>query len=132
MSVWAGDGEPIDRYGHELRKSKKDRKCTACRETIRKGDFYAYQFWLCDGSYSSSERCLRCEAIYVTLTPKVRERDREDFCAPDLDCGHTWEENFNEPPPPEVARLAFMTREEMQAEFGSVIERNRRLARGLE
>ena len=34
-------------------------------------------------------------------------------------CGHDWEDVFEGPPPPEVARLAFLTQEEAQREMAT-------------
>ena len=123
MSVWCGDGEPIVRHGTDYRRSKTLRNCRACAEPILPGDYYAREFALYDGSYEITRRCLRCEAIYVEL--QGMPCDADEGIAPALNCGHTWEENFDEPPPLHVARLAFMTRAEMQAEFGSVLAANR-------
>lgn len=99
---------------HEHRVARKEHKCSACRETIRPGDLYSYNFFVLEGSNSTVKRCLRCETIYSEISKRL---DGDSVPDERLQCGHSWEENFNEPPPDEIARLAFMTKDEIQAEF---------------
>lgn len=124
MSVWCGDEDPCSVWSESLRSARKEHRCSACRETIRVGDRYHYTFYVNDGSPGRVKRCLRCEAIYRTLEAKFEDArarddgDVEDGEMPDirLDCGHTWQQRWREEPPEDVARLAFMSRDEIQAE----------------
>ncbi len=115
MSTYAGDGEPVVRYDEEVRRAKKARVCSSCRELIGAGDLYHRTAALFDGSWEVVNRCARCEAMYRFLKPLVRARDREDVCDPRLQCGHTWGDNFEGEPPIAVQALAFLMPHEAQA-----------------
>lgn len=104
--------ETYDVYSERIRRAAKDHVCDACKETIRKGDRYCRVFIMWEGEPQSHVRCLRCDAMHEylrTLSPG------EMWPAERLDCGEEFEEHWGKEPPPEVAALAFMTREEMQA-----------------
>lgn len=90
-------------------RARHEHRCLACKETIRVGDRYARTFTVVDGDASSYKHCLRCDAILLAL-------DKAGAEAVDvrLSCGHSWEENFG-PCPEQIARLAFVTRDEAQA-----------------
>lgn len=111
MSVDCGDEYP-DVYSNGLRRARKEHECDACAETIRRGDRYHYTFCVFEGSANTTKRCARCELMYRALLPLI---DDESTCDPELNCGHTFENNFGEAPPPELARLAFVTPDEAQA-----------------
>lgn len=117
MSVDSYDCEPWKFFSRLDRRARKDHECSACCETIRRGDVYSEATYLADQTPDRSRHCLRC----VALSSRIGEehRRRRTGCAPavDLDCGHTWREEFREEPPPDVARLAFATPAEMQAEY---------------
>jgi hypothetical protein len=110
MSVDCGE-EPFDVYRDGIRRARVAHKCSACGETIRRGDQYHYTFTVFEGSAETIKRCARCELMYRVLVP-IQSDDMA--CDPELKCGHTWEDNFREPPPPEVAALAFLTPDEAQ------------------
>lgn len=110
MSTDCGE-EPVDIYESAVRRSRKDRKCHACRELIRRGDRYHTTRMLFEGQWQHTNRCARCEALVRVLSPLM---DDEQVCDPTLDCGHRWEENFGEPPPLAVQALAFLTPGEAQ------------------
>lgn len=96
----------------EQRRARKEHACDACGETIQPGHVYANHFTVFRGDAENVKRCLKCETIYQHLCSL---EDDADF-QPDirLACGHTYEENWNRPPPDEIARLAFMTPDEIQ------------------
>jgi hypothetical protein len=115
MSVDCTDGEPFDVYpNNRIQRARVEHKCGACREPIRRGDMYSYTFAVFDGSPEAIKRCARCELLYRALVPIQPE---DTACDPELNCGHTWEENFGDPPPEHVARLAFVTPDEAQTLF---------------
>lgn len=115
MSTYAGDGEPVDRFCEEVRRAKKARRCGACREAIDAGDLYHRSAFLYAGEWEVINRCARCEAMFRFLAPLVRARDSEDVCDSRLNCGHTWQDNFEGEPPVAIQALAFLTKEEAQA-----------------
>lgn len=110
MSTDAGE-EPVDIYESAVRRSRRDRKCHACKETIRRGDRYHTDRVLFEGRWEATDRCARCETMFRILDPLMGSYE---VCAPELNCGHTWEQNFGEPPPVEIQALAFLTPSEAQ------------------
>lgn len=90
------------------RQARRAHKCCACSEGIRPGDRYHYASWVHDGRAGSFKHCARCWAIFLALTDQIEVVD------PRLACDTTWEDAFYEPPPPEVAALAFVSRDEAQ------------------
>ena len=76
-----------DAYSERVRKARKDHRCCACRETIRKGDRYFYTSGIWDGRPESYKHCIRCMEML------------------------RWLEALADDPP---AELAFMTPDEMQ------------------
>lgn len=120
MSVDCYDCESWQVEPQERRqRARKEHRCDACCETIRRGDIYIYEFSVFDGNAESLRRCLRCDTIYQHLIDRHRgmedsEVDRE------LRCGHTYREVFEQEPSDEIAQLAFLTADEAQAKFGRV------------
>src|SRR5690606_9515832 len=112
VSVDCFDAEPAQKWGTDIRRARSDYRCCACRETIRRGDRYARQYVLFEGKYQNWKRCLRCEAIYQWLVEN--NPDSDSGVDERLNCGHTFEDIHGEPPPLELARLAFMTADEAQ------------------
>jgi hypothetical protein len=96
------------------RRARKDHKCRACGIKIRRGDLYVYHFSLFEGQVDTVKRCLACDAIYEHLCSIT---DFENQPMPALNCGHEYKEVHGREPPPEIARLAFMTPAEMQTEL---------------
>ncbi len=90
---------------HEWRRARKAHDCCACDEGIRPGERYHYTSQLFDGSWQSWKHCARCYAICTALWA-----DGAGAIELELNCGEVWDD-----PPPEVARLAFLTRAEAQA-----------------
>lgn len=89
--------------------ARKEHKCMACRETIRRGHRYHRHASVYDGSISVWRHCVRCwlmcEALWKAGAGYI------DF---ELNCGETWEENYGALPP-DVAALAFMSPDDAQA-----------------
>ncbi len=99
--------------------ARKEHKCCACHETIRVGDKYEYFFLVYEGDPDYFKRCLRCKAIYDELVSRLNTRgaDWEEWVDFSLNCGHSWEEVQDEPCPDHIARLAFLTPDEIQREL---------------
>jgi hypothetical protein len=106
--------EVADVYTDAVRRERKDHHCCACQEVIRAGDDYSLTTVIGDGIVSVYKRCLRCQKIHVHLRTLS---GLENECWPDerLDCGYEYSKHWDRPPPPEIAELAFVTPDEMQA-----------------
>ncbi len=117
MSTYCGDGEPVVVHENRRRRARKEHKCSACRETIRVGDFYFNEFSVWDGNTETVKRCARCEQIFQALCMlhRTEKRGDETWPASRLDCGDSFQDVFDRDPPPELAELAFLTADEMQA-----------------
>lgn len=98
--------EPCPVSSTRLTRARKDAICAACREPIIYGSKYYREAFLCDGTWTVTKRCVRCERIYQHLCTLASFAEGE---APDssLSCGHLYEEVHGGPPPAEVAELAF-------------------------
>lgn len=117
MSVDVFDAEAADIWQETSVRAAKDHTCSACKETIRRADFYVLHKILGDDSWTTVRRCLRCDAMYQALDAKIKvATDHEEAADIRLNCGHEYKKRWGEEPPPELARLAFMTADEMQAE----------------
>ena len=118
MSVSVDGANDVQRTKQQ--RARKEHRCKACRETIRVGDVYASEFIVYDGESSTTKRCLRCDTMLSAIQSRMTDAgidSWEEGVDPALNCGHTWDENFQEEPPPEVARLAFISRDEAQREL---------------
>lgn len=113
MSVDCFDSEPVDVHQSGMRRARKEHRCHACRELIRRGDLYHYTFLVFEGETEQTKRCARCELMWRALSAKMTSGD--EWCHEALDCGHSYRERFGEDPPEEIARLAFVTPAEAQA-----------------
>ena len=99
------DGECSSVHDAEWRTARKTHKCDACEIPISPGHRYHRTFYVFDGSPGVDIRCERCQAIYSHLSSRMT--DSEEFCNARLNCGHTYEERWREPPPEWLAALAF-------------------------
>lgn len=120
MSVDVASGEPVDVNQETRRRARKDHICDACKGTISRTHFYIRHTVIFYGEVETIKRCLRCQVIYEALCKLHRELGEETAPAWRLDCGDTFEDVFGTEPPPELARLAFLTPEEMQRELTGV------------
>ncbi len=109
MSVDYDEGIPIDVDDTVRRRARKDHKCSCCGETIPRTHIYFRHFVLWDGTTDTIKRCARCQTLYEALV-KSHPYDQETAVAFRLDCGHSYVDVYDEAPPPELERLAFMTR----------------------
>lgn len=105
------DCEPCSVYAETTRKARKEHSCSACKETIRPGDYYVNVGIVCNGNAETIKRCLRCDKIHEHLRTKAPGDTWPDDR---LNCGHGYREMWGEDPPPEIAALAFATRDSMQ------------------
>ena len=101
-------------YDRNIRLSRKHRECCACGEAIKAGHRYCHIYAVGGGEVFHFDRCLRCEAMFTAIKNRSESDEAIAEC---LDCGHTWDENFGEPPPPEISLLAFMSPDEAQREL---------------
>lgn len=102
-----GDGDCASVASTEWRTARKEHRCHACREKIRPGQKYHYTFVVFDGAPDVTKRCERCQAIFAHLNERIcKEGDTEEFCDDSLNCGHTYQQRWDEPPPEWLAALA--------------------------
>lgn len=101
----------------QQRRARKEHVCCACSETIRRGDVYQYSYAYSRAYNDHPEQykhCLRCAKM---LREILDARRGEDVAvAWQLDCGEDWKDTIGELPE-HVAALAFLTRDEIQAQF---------------
>ena len=104
-----GDGDGCASVtDNEWRTARKDHTCSACREKIAPGQRYHRTFFVFDGEPYTFKRCERCQAIYEHLSARIRvEGETEEFCDDRLNCGHSYTDRWDEPPPDAIAALAF-------------------------
>lgn len=105
------DGDTDEPLANEWRRARKEHKCYACREMIRRGDRYHFTAGVQDGFYAI-KHCARC----WWMGQEILEAGAETWQF-DLRCGVSWEEAFEGEPPSDVAALAFLTPDEAQAMF---------------
>lgn len=112
--------EAADIYQNDRRRASKDHVCCACKETIRRGDYYHHVSMLFDQSWSQWKRCLRCEAIHAHLVERSSKMDSASgwrtWPDEELNCGDDYRDVFREDPPPEIAALAFVSGADLQTE----------------
>lgn len=102
-------------YNVEIRRARRAHVCAACKRPIAAGDRYASAHIVhSDGGGETVKRCGPCETIHRHLRDKGMG---EMWPAEKLDCGEDYDEHWGEDPPPEIARLAFLT----DAEAGSLL-----------
>ncbi len=105
--------EAADAFLSKWRKARKEHKCGACREKIRKGDTYRYTSGIWDHRPGSIKHCVRC---WETLEILIAENypDPVDL---ELSCGQTYEGNN-----PRMLELAFMTPDDGQVSIGAAVK----------
>lgn len=103
------DGEPLE-YQAPARwiKARKAHRCCVCTETIRVGDRYHYLAGRFEGDWMTWKHCARCWMMFEAL---CRYTDEVLF---ELNCGEEWESLTGEPPPDDVAELAFLSANDAQ------------------
>lgn len=112
------DGEPCEDWviGFETAKGHHKKPCDACGAKIRKGDtFYSIREKAFGEPWRQIKQCARCYMIYDHLIDRIGGDGYDEFIDPRLACGHTYKERFGKEPAPEIANLAFMSRDEAQA-----------------
>ena len=87
------DFDGPEAYRETVRKARKEHRCYACGETIRRGDRYRYTSGVWDGRGESFRHCLQCAAILSHLTDMGAEP------LLNLNCGHEYSEAFDVSPP---------------------------------
>lgn len=115
MSVDVYDCEPYSVCETRQRRARKEHTCDACKETIRRGDLYSNTFTVLEGESETIKRCLKCDVIYKHLFAAMDTYEEQPD--PRLNCGHSYEKRWGTPPPDDLARLAFMTPDEVQREY---------------
>jgi hypothetical protein len=91
-------------------RSRKERDCYACNETIRKGDLYHREVGRDDEQFFSLDHCARCWRMFIWLL----YNGEGSSVRYDLNCGETYdyrEEHGADP----AYTLAFLTPDEAQA-----------------
>ncbi len=97
-------------YSETVRRARKPHTCSACSEPIPIGHRYAHVSAILDG-VTVYRRCARCQTLHLAL----RELGDGDMWPDErLNCGEEYEEHWGEPPPAELAALAFVTPEDAQ------------------
>ena len=103
------DGEPTEsKLMSEWRRARKEHRCYACHETVRVGDRYHVNAGRWDGKVEDIKHCARCWTMGEEIGAMA------GCWQYDLACGVSWQDAFEEEPPPHVARLAFLTPDEAQ------------------
>lgn len=106
--------ECYDVYDEHFPRARKAHVCSACEGPIRPGDIYARVGIVFQGEAESLKRCLGCQRIHEHLR---RLAVGEMWPDERLNCGEEYEDHWGEKPPEDIARIAFMTPDEMQREL---------------
>jgi hypothetical protein len=103
------DYEPAAFDRREWKAARKEHRCCACKEIIRKGDRYHLTVSAQERGDSPTrwKHCARCYMICQALW-EANGGGGIDY---ELDCGELWADNFGVDEP---ADLAFMTPDEAQ------------------
>jgi len=91
-------------YREKERRANKSHTCDACKETIRSGDLYTNVGIVFQGEAETIKRCFRCQRIHEHLRGKG---GGEFWPAERLDCGESYESEWEEECPEEIQALAF-------------------------
>lgn len=113
--------ETYDIYHETYPKARKPHTCVACRRDIRPGDVYTRVYILFDGSGRTVKRCLRCQSIHLHLRELCREADYDMWPHEALNCGSSYEDEWEVPPPEDIQAIAFMTDDEAQAKLVELV-----------
>jgi hypothetical protein len=100
------DGDCCEVFSETTPKARKEHRCHACGETITPGRVYSRTFTVFEGDPDTIIRCERCQALFEHLSEQM-SGNSEEYCNATLSCGHEYEERWGEPPPEEIAALAF-------------------------
>lgn len=96
-------------------RARKPHVCCACKEQISAGDVYRRSVVISDDRhhpFNHYKHCLRC----ATMLDAIRDERPHDAIAWKLDCGEDWFDTIGELPD-EIAKLAFLTPAEAQAQL---------------
>lgn len=105
------DGEPLDFHAPEKWvTARKLHRCSACGEAITPGYRYHYLTGRFEGEWVTWKHCARCWMMLEILS---YYSDGQTIQL-DLDCGEDWESLTGEPPPDDVAELAFLSANDAQ------------------
>jgi hypothetical protein len=96
-------------YNETVRKARKEHTCSACRLPILPGHYYASVFLLYDGDAETIKRCGSCQTTHLHL----RKLGDPHGMWPNekLNCGKSYEGEWDEEPPEEIAALPFLNAE---------------------
>lgn len=108
------DGDYAPTLTDEYRKARKEHRCIACHEAIPPGHRYHVTVQVFEGDLEEYKHCARCWVLAMEIL------HMNGTVQWDLNCGTSWQEAAGEDPPESVARLAFLTPEEAQAEIARV------------
>lgn len=106
--------DTYDVYDERRVKARKPHTCQACGDTIQPGHRYARVGIVFRGSAETIKRCLRCQTLHAHLRERCRG-DNRSWPDEHLAGGETYEDEWGQPPPPEVAALAFKTGADLQS-----------------
>ena len=91
-------------YLERARRARKEHRCGACKEIIAPHDTYTVVSVVFDSKAQTIKRCARCQKLHEHLRDL---NPGESWPAERLDCGETYESEWECEPPPEIAALAF-------------------------
>lgn len=120
MSMWCGDGDPVQFSNTTLRKSRKEHRCCACKQTIWVGETYAVHKECFGDHVWTYKRCGSCQIVYAHLCAMATRNEDgfgggEEWPDPELNCGHEWSDLHEQPLPEHLAATAFWTPDERSA-----------------
>jgi hypothetical protein len=97
-------------YNETVRKARKTHSCAACRSPILPRHYYASVFIVFEGKAETVKRCGSCQTTHLHL----RELGDKHGMWPDekLNCGKSYDGEWGEEPPEEIAALPFLSSEE--------------------
>lgn len=114
--------EHYDVYDERWVVARQEHTCGACGQHVLPGDRYCRAHVVFDRTATTYKRCARCQLLHEHLRTECPSDEWPDEL---LGCGHSYEDVHECEPPPEIKKLAFITREEAQA---LVATRDRRVS----